>query len=128
MQRALPAIYNIPAIRQSIKLTIVDGLRAVTNGDTASPPNSVPGRLFASTDPLALDYYALDLINQIRAKPPLRMGPVTKPLDWMENAYQLGLGTKGYTLIALQPNGERAEVDGGAETDGGTQGPDDAAI
>lgn len=126
MQQALPAIYNIPAIRQSIKLTIVDGLRAVTNGDTASPTNSIPGRLLASTDPLALDYYALDLINEIRAKPPLRMGPITKPLDWMENAYQLGLGTKGYNLIALQPNGEPAAADGGAGAEGGAQGPDAA--
>ncbi len=118
MQSALPAIYNIGPIRQSIKLTVVDALRAVTNGDTASAPNSMPGRIFASTDPLALDYYALDLINQLRATPPLRLGPVTLPLDWMENAYQLGLGTKGYSLVTLQPNGEEADLDGGAPIDG----------
>jgi uncharacterized protein (DUF362 family) len=117
IQTALPALYNIPMVRNSLKLTIVDALRAVTNGDTASVPNSIAGRIFASTDPLALDYYALDVINQLRKQPPLRMGPVTNALGWMENAYQLGIGTKGYTLVSLLPNGERATVDGGAEND-----------
>jgi hypothetical protein len=112
---ALPALYNMGPIRQGIKLTLVDALRAVLSGDTDKAPNAMPGRIFASVDPLALDYYALDLINELRAVPPLRMSPITQPLAWMENAYQAGIGTKGYNLVSLQPNGQKLEVDGGAE-------------
>ncbi len=132
IQTALPAIYNIPAIRGSLKLHIVDALQAVLNGDTDTAPNAIPGYIFASLDTLALDHYALDLINQLRAKPPFRMQPVNAPppdasvntlFDWMDNAYQLGLGTKGYQLVMLQPNGEPVGVDGGSEgLDGSTDG------
>jgi uncharacterized protein (DUF362 family) len=112
LPRALPDIYNIPKIRKSIKLTIVDALQAVSLGDTADRPDSFPGRIFASTDPLALDRYALDLINQLRAtrKQPAIGGLVT---GWLENAYQLGLGTKDYTLVTLPSDGDTAS-DGGA--------------
>lgn len=119
MQTALPAIYNIPPIRNSIKLTIVDALRAVASGDTNSMPNALPGRIFASMDPLALDYYVLDLMNEVRAARPRNMGPVsTEVLAWMENAYQLGLGTKGYDLISLQPDGTVSTPDAAPDTGG----------
>jgi hypothetical protein len=108
---ALPALYNIPAIRNSIKLTIVDALQAVAMGDTNTMPDSLPGRIFASTDPLALDRYALDLVNQLRAerKQPAIGGSV---VGWLDNAYQLGLGTKDYNLVTL-PSGGDAASDGG---------------
>jgi hypothetical protein len=108
---ALPALYNIPAIRKSIKLTVVDALQAVAMGDTNTMPDAIPGRIFASTDPVALDRYALDLVNQLRAvrKQLAIGGPV---VGWLDNAYQLGLGTKDYNLVTLPS-------DGGAASDGG---------
>ena len=111
LPRALPDLYNIPHIRKSIQLTIVDALQAVSLGDTSSIPDTAPGRIFASTDPVALDHYALDLINQLRAKrkQPAITGPI---LDWLENAYQLGLGTKDYNLVDLTSGGDAAS-DGG---------------
>jgi uncharacterized protein (DUF362 family) len=116
---ALPAIYNIPPIRNSIKLTVVDALRAVAAGDTSSMPNAQPGRIFASMDPLALDYYMLDLMNEIRAARPRNMPPVsTEVLGWMENAYQAGIGTKGYNLIKLQSDGTVATPDAAPDTGG----------
>lgn len=116
VQTALPAVYSIPPIRNSIKLTIVDALRAVASGDTNAMPNAQPGRIFASTDPLAIDYYLLDLMNEVRAARPRNMEAVsTKVLAWMENAYQLGLGTKGYKLISLQPDGTVSTPDAAAD-------------
>ncbi len=112
LQTALPALYNIPTIRNSIKLTIVDALQAVSLGDTADRPDCFPGRIFASLDPLALDRYALDLVNQLRAtrkQPPIAGSIVA----WLDNAYQLGLGANGYDLVTLQPDGD-ASSDGGA--------------
>jgi len=119
VQTALPAVYNIPSIRNSIKLTLVDALRAVASGDTSSMPNAQPGRIFASADPLALDYYALDLMNEVRAARPRLMEPVSgKILDWMDNAYQLGLGTKGYKLVSLSSDGTPSSPDAAADSEG----------
>jgi uncharacterized protein (DUF362 family) len=95
---ALPILYALPQIRNSIKLTIVDALRAVTTGDTSDMWDCAPGRIFASLDTLALDRYAVDLVNQLRAI--RQKGPISGPvLGWLDNAYQLGLGTKDYNLI-----------------------------
>lgn len=116
LQTALPALYNIPKIRNHFKLTIVDGLQAVTAGDTADRPDALPGRIFGATDPVALDSYALDLLNQLRAK--RKQGPIDPAVvRWIDNAYQLGLGTKAYTLVDLT----EPSVDGGAGAGGGTE-------
>ncbi len=119
---ALPALYNIPQIRNSIKLTIVDALQAVAVGDTASPVDRFPGRIFASMDPLALDRYALDLINQLRTTPFHNQKPsdaVAADITvWLDGAHQLGIGTKDYTLVALAADGTPA-IDGGATIDSG---------
>jgi uncharacterized protein (DUF362 family) len=97
---ALPALYRIPQIRNSIKLTIVDALQAVTLADTADRPDSKPGRIFASLDPLALDRYALVLLNQLRDKRG-KAALEGSIVSWLDNGYQLGLGTKDYSLVQL---------------------------
>jgi uncharacterized protein (DUF362 family) len=116
LQTALPALYAMPPIRKSIKLTIVDALRAVTNGDTASMPDAQPARIFGSLDPVALDYYARDLVNELRAA--RKLGPVDSTrTQWLENAHAAGLGAKTYSLVPLAPDGQPANsdaVDGGA--------------
>ncbi len=121
LQTALPALYNIPAIRKSIKLTIVDALQAVTLADTSDRPDALPGRIFASMDPVALDHYAVDVVNQLRAK--YGKGHVDEDtpgiLDWLDNAYQLGLGAKEYKLVTLAADGavDSDSTDGGASDD-----------
>jgi uncharacterized protein (DUF362 family) len=95
---ALPALYNLPLIRNHIKLTIVDALQAVTLKDTQDPPDSQPKRIFVATDPIATDCYALDLVNQLRTD----RGAVALEgefLGWLDRGYEIGLGTKSYTLI-----------------------------
>jgi len=118
----LPAIYNIPQIRNSIKLTIVDALQAVVLGDTDKPVDRFPGRIFASADPLALDCYALDFMNYMRANPLHNQPPSAlvagDVLAWIDKAYQLGIGTKKYNLITLAGDGTPV-IDGGAAIDGG---------
>jgi uncharacterized Fe-S center protein len=59
------------------------------------------GRIFASLDPLALDHYALDVVNQIRLNTFNREPIDNSLLGWLDNAYQLGLGTQDYTLVEL---------------------------
>jgi uncharacterized protein (DUF362 family) len=97
---ALPALYSLPPIRNSFQLTIVDALQAVTLKDTQDPPDATPKRIFASRDPLALDGYAVDLVNQLRAARNVvaLSGPI---FGWLDRAYELGLGTRSYTLASL---------------------------
>jgi Domain of unknown function (DUF362) len=116
----LPSLFRIPQIRKSIKLTIVDALQAVIFGDTNARPEVIPKRIFASLDPLALDHYAVDLVNQMRAT--RGQAPVdTTKLAWLDNAHQLGIGAKDYRLVSLGPDGSVLDttLDGGAAVDGG---------
>ena len=47
-------------------------------------------------------------------------------MSWLDNAYQLGLGTKDYKLVDLSPTADGGVgSDGGAGTDDGGAGSDD---
>jgi uncharacterized protein (DUF362 family) len=123
---ALPALYRLPPIRRGIKLTIIDALIAVTWGGTDAQADTVPKRILVSSDPLAIDSYALALVNKLRAAargartsadadanaaPDAATGTDSDAagfwdvkadrLGWMDNAYKLGIGTKAYNLIAI---------------------------
>jgi hypothetical protein len=99
---ALPKLYALPVIRRSISLTIVDALIGLINGDTDQAANAHPGRILLARDPVALDSYALDLMNQLRAAPPFNMGPVDSTTTvWLDNAANAGLGSRTYKLIQV---------------------------
>ena len=100
---ALPKLYALPQIRNSICLTIVDALVSVTVGDTSDRADNTPCRILLSQDPVAMDSYALALLNQIRAA--WNNSAVT-PLDpsltqWLANAANAGLGNTSYTLYQV---------------------------
>jgi hypothetical protein len=100
IQKAMPAIYALPAVRDSLVLTIVDALIGVVTGDTDSSPDINPKRILLAQDPVAMDNYALNLVNQLRGSMTPSMGPVdTSVLGWIDNAHQLGLGNKDYALV-----------------------------
>jgi uncharacterized protein (DUF362 family) len=99
---SLPALYRLPPIHKALRLHILDAFQAVSCGSTSDPPDSVPKLLAVSADPLALDYYALDLANQLRANGPSALGPVdSTSTGWLQNAFQLGLGTQQYERVAI---------------------------
>ena len=86
----LPVIYRMDEIRKRVRLHITEGLFAVVKGDTADPPDTVPGRLLLATDPVALDSRAIALANTLRG--------TAKPIDptklaWLDEALKLNLGT-----------------------------------
>ena len=100
---ALPELYRLPPIRDHIRLTVLDALAAITTGGTSAPAaDAYPRRVIVSQDPLALDSYALALVNQLRGlkTPP---APAVDPslTEWMQNGYELGLGTVAYELREL---------------------------
>jgi Domain of unknown function (DUF362). len=103
LQTGLPKLYALPAIRNSISLTIVDALIIVGNGDTASPATDPPARrILLAQDPVAMDSHSLVLMNMIRALMGAGLPPVdTKVLGWIDKAAALGLGTKNYSLFQV---------------------------
>jgi uncharacterized protein (DUF362 family) len=95
---ALPALYRLPPIRKHLQLTIVDALRCVTLGGTDSAPDTTARRIFVGRDPLAVDRYALDLVNSLRHT--RKKDPVDPSLTgWINRAFELGLGAQSYDLI-----------------------------
>jgi hypothetical protein len=100
---ALPALYRLPPIRSHIRLHVIDALFAVIGGGTSSPPDAVPRRLLASTDPVAIDAYALALVNRLRAARtpnPLPLVDATRT-TWLDNAHALGLGTLAADAVVI---------------------------
>jgi uncharacterized protein (DUF362 family) len=99
---ALPALYRLPPVRRSMRLHVLDAFRAVTIGGTSDPADEIPALIAVSADPLALDSYALDLANQLRAKKNQAIiGPVDATITgWLQGAYQIGLGTLKYELVS----------------------------
>lgn len=98
---ALPELYRLPPIRNALRFHVIDALVAVTTGGTSSPADTVPRRLLASADPLALDSRALALVDQLRDEKQVNLPPVDRAyLKWLENAHAKGLGSLEYRLLA----------------------------
>lgn len=103
LNTALPLLYRLPPIRRSMRLHLLDGLVAVTTGGTSSPPDTVPRRLLASVDPVALDARALALAEELRAELQLGLKPIDRTFTaWMENSQAQGLGSVDYELRKVQ--------------------------
>jgi uncharacterized protein (DUF362 family) len=94
----LPKLYALPAIRNSISLTILDALVAVTNGATQDARDYAPRRILFAQDPVALDSYAWDLLKQLRASQSFAADD-SKPTAWLDKAAALGLGSRNYSLV-----------------------------
>jgi hypothetical protein len=101
LETALPRLYALPAIRNSISLTIVDALITVVNGDTDAAANDTPKRILLAQDPVAMDSYALALTNQRRAAMKLKKPVDPEDTGWIDKAEALGLGTKNYLLVQV---------------------------
>jgi hypothetical protein len=99
---ALPKLYALPAIRNSISLTIVDALSAVITGGTEDGIDASPKRILLSQDPVAMDSYALVLMNQLRGALPNPLVAIDAALTgWIGNAAKLGLGNATYSLVQV---------------------------
>jgi uncharacterized protein (DUF362 family) len=102
LETALPKLYALPAIRNSISLTIVDALVAEVTSDTADQSDFEPRKILLAQDPVAMDSYALVLLDTIRASIANGLPPTdTKLTRWIDNAAARGLGTKSFSLVPL---------------------------
>ncbi|MFH1809482.1 MAG: DUF362 domain-containing protein [Pseudomonadota bacterium] len=99
---ALPKIYALAPVREYFKLSILDALIAVTVGGTSSPPDTVPGRVLAARDPLALDRRALALVNQLRQAKGVGLRDIDPRVTaWLDGAHALGVGAREVSLLLV---------------------------
>jgi len=102
LNEALPVIYGLPPVRERIQLTLLDALIAVTVGGTSSPPDTFARRLLGAQDPLALDLYALQLVNQLRQEKEIVLGDIDPAVTaWLEEGHRLGLGAREIELVEI---------------------------
>jgi hypothetical protein len=95
-----PPLYAIPAVRKSITLTICDAIMGIFSGIPSGQANCTPKKILLAQDPVAMDSYILDLMNQIRASK--NTGPVApSPDPWLDKAAAMGLGTRKYQLVQV---------------------------
>jgi hypothetical protein len=90
-------LYAIPAVHNSFRLTICDAIVGVSSGFPQDGVGCKPKRILLAQDPVAMDSYLVDLMNQILDTYERQLDP--KLLLWLDNAAKLGLGTRGYQLV-----------------------------
>lgn len=107
----IPEIYAHPKIRDKVRLCIMDGLRLLYHGGPQDSPKHriVQGRIYASTDPVALDTLLLERVQEARKKGRKR---ALKEPGFLAAATQLGLGINDRGKIELE------EIELGAEGGG----------
>ncbi len=103
---ALPHFYALEAIRGRVRLTICDGSFCLyEGGPQCHNPTSVAAHdcVYATTDPVAMDAVALDVIDSLRTKNKLRsLEQSGRPATFLSVAEQLGLGIAGRSKIHLE--------------------------
>lgn len=94
----LPKLYAIPDIRNRVSLIICDALVGILSPDPAARANCQPGRILLAQDPVAIDSYIRDTMDQILAAQHA-VGRVDRTATtWLENAEAAGLGSTKYSL------------------------------
>ena len=77
-------------IREKTRLHIADGLMGIYKNGPHGKPQWRNGQIFASQDPVALDYQLLQILDTMRAQN--RQGPITPKARHIRSAEKLGLG------------------------------------
>jgi uncharacterized protein (DUF362 family) len=104
-------VLSFPAVASRLKLSVLDGLTAQCEGGPGYvPEHAWPfNAVLASTDPVALDRIAADLLDQQRKKKGLpSLQQSGRPPLWLETASKRGLGTAELTRIQLIRGGSSA--------------------
>ncbi len=95
-------VYNLPQIRDKVRLHIANGLRVLYHDGPEVKQRYVyePGSLIFSTDPVALDQVALQLIRRARSTMIMPAGVSEKiSAPYLDTAYAYGLGYNDLNFI-----------------------------
>jgi len=88
-------IVALPAIRDKLRINIVDALRVVYKGGPSASNDSIVdhGSILVSTDPVAMDAVGVSILNDIRSRERLTSVAVApEKVPYLAHAQALGLG------------------------------------
>ncbi len=96
----IPELFAHPLIRDKNKLCINDALLGRFSGGPAGPPQFINNQLIIGTDPVAVDYQALMIIERERARRGL--SSLLAYPKYIQSAAEMGLGTNNPDQIDLR--------------------------
>jgi uncharacterized protein (DUF362 family) len=105
VNEAMCHIWALEQVRSRVRLNIIDGSTILYDGGpkynrAAHVPHEC---IYATTDPVAMDAIARDLIEDLRARNGLRtLAEVKRPPRFIEMAASMGLGIADPALIAVE--------------------------
>ncbi len=102
---ALPHFYALEEMRGRVRLTIVDGTFCLYDGGPKHNPSAhvTHDCIYASTDPVATDAIALEVIEQLRKQKGLRsLAKAGRPATYLQIAEEIGLGIAKREKIFLE--------------------------
>jgi uncharacterized protein (DUF362 family) len=102
---ALPHFYAREEIRSRVRLTIVDGSFCLYDGGPKHnhAAQATHDSVYASTDPVAIDTIALEVIETFRKENGYRsLDAVRRPATFLKTAQELGLGITDRQKILLE--------------------------
>jgi uncharacterized protein (DUF362 family) len=96
----IPELYSHPLIQGKTKLCIYDVLLGKFEGGPFGPPQFIHNQLIIGTDPVAVDYLGLMVVERERSERGLpSLFPYTK---YIQSAAEMGLGTNNPDQIDLR--------------------------
>lgn len=81
---------NTPQMKNKTKLILCDALFGIYQGGPQGSPQWIDRQILASTDPVAIDYIGMTLIDQQRKEK--NITPASKKTKYLHTAAKLGLG------------------------------------
>lgn len=105
IEYALPHFYALEEIRGRVRLTVVDGSFCLYDGGPKHNPRAhvTHDSLYMSTDPVAIDAIAYEIVQGIRKQKGLRsLEAVRRPATFLQNAEKIGLGIASRENIFLE--------------------------
>jgi uncharacterized protein (DUF362 family) len=102
---ALPHFYALDAIRGRVRLIVCDGSFCLYDGGPKhnDAAHTTHDRVYATTDPVAMDAIALEVVEKYRAEHKLRtLAQVRRPATYLALAQEIGLGVSDRARIKLE--------------------------
>ncbi|MCK9461128.1 MAG: DUF362 domain-containing protein [Proteobacteria bacterium] len=102
---ALPHFYALDAIRGRVRLVVCDGSFCLYDGGPKHNPSAsvTHDRVYATTDPVAMDTIALEIVEKYRAENGLKtLAQVRRPATYLALAEEIGLGVADRGRIRLE--------------------------
>jgi uncharacterized protein (DUF362 family) len=105
IEKALPHFYALEQIRSRVRLTVVDGSFCLYDGGPKYNPagHATHDCVYATTDPVAMDAVALQVVEGMRKQNGLRsLDAVRRPATYLKLAEEMGLGIADPNRIFLE--------------------------